>query len=134
MGSPKIHTTLAATTAVSCTAKHCCSCQHFGKPATGGAPGFKYNSGNTVHEAMIAQPLIKFLTIFLCLYANEGGEGLEMPYIYLWRPAIPGAFLFPDFSAYFIGLIVAWSRWIVTYYHWYGSIVCVVMIILRYVI
>ncbi len=49
-GEPKTPATLAATAAVLCTANHCCSCQHFGKLAThkqGGAPGFKYSSGNT---------------------------------------------------------------------------------------
>ena len=51
-----------------------------------------------------------------------------MPYTSLCRPAILGAFLFHDFLACF--RLDAWSKWIVAYYHWYGSIACILMIII----
>ena len=47
MGSQRYPQHLGAT--IYCTANHCCSCQHFYKPATHkqAAPLFKYSSGNT---------------------------------------------------------------------------------------
>ena len=58
---------------------------------------------------------------------KEGGERLEMPYTYLWRPAILGIFLFHDFQ-HVVGLVVGVH--VSGLSIWYGSIVCVLMIIL----